>query len=44
MDMIFIDMDTPLKPHYPVRVVLNNKTFSVFAGEVKTYNNLLIGL
>lgn len=33
MDMIFIDMDTELKPHYPVRVVLNNRTFSVFTGE-----------
>lgn len=33
MDMIFVDLDVPLKPHYPVRVVLNNKTFSVFTGD-----------
>lgn len=24
MDLIFIDMNTDLKPHYPVRVVLTN--------------------
>jgi hypothetical protein len=38
MDMIFVDMNTDLKPHYPVRVVLTNQTFSVFTGEIYETN------